>query len=141
MNKMFALCVFSGAVGGAMAELFGGWQTDLTTLVIIMIADYITGVIAALMHRSDKSKNGSLSSRAGFIGLVKKAVILLMVLVAYRLDVSCGTSFIKSAVVVGFIVNESISVAENAALIGIPLPDALRRGIDILSKKENNDDK
>lgn len=137
---MLALCVFSGAVGGVCSELLGGWEKDLTTLVIIMIADYLTGITVALMHRSKKSESGALSSKAGFIGLVKKAVILLMVLISYRLDVSAGTSFIKSAVVVGFIVNESISVAENASLMGIPLPDALRRGIDILSKKEKDDD-
>lgn len=134
------LCCAFAAVGGFIAWLYGGWSADLTTLVIFMTADYITGVFVAVCGKSEKSENGALSSKAGFMGLCKKAVILLMVLVAHRLDVSTGQSFIKTAVVIGFCVNECVSVVENAALLGIPLPDAVKRGIDIL-KGVNHDNK
>ena len=60
---------------------------------------------------------------------------LVIVLVAYRLDVQIGTNYIRDAVIIAFCVNEAISIIENAGLMGIPLPEALTKAIDILNKK------
>ena len=131
-----------GAIGAFIARLFGGWDAAMTTLVIFMGIDYLMGlIVAGVFKRSGKSENGALDSRAGFKGLLKKSVILLVVLVAYRLDLVLGSTFIKDAVIIGYIANETISIIENAGLMGIPIPDVIKKAIDILKKKSDGDDK
>ncbi len=126
-----------GTIGGAVAWAFGGWSESLTTLVIFMAIDYVTGLtVAGVFKRSKKSESGALESRAGFKGLIRKSMVLLAVLVACRLDLLIGTgSFVRDSVIIAFIVNETISIFENMALMGIPLPEAIRKAIDILEKK------
>ena len=132
------LCTVCGIAGAFIAKLFGGWDAALTTLVIFMIIDYVTGfIVAAVFKKSEKSKNGALESRAGLVGLCRKGVMLLVVLVACRLDITVGSTFIKDATVIAFIVNETISRIENAALMGVPIPAPIMQSIDILRKKEN----
>ena len=137
-----ALCSYMGIIGGLIAAAFGGWNSALTTLIIFMAIDYISGILcAAVFHQSRKSKNGALESMTGFKGLVRKGVQLLVVLVACRLDLMMETTFIKDAVVIAFIVNETISIFENAGLMGIPMPKAIRKAIDILKAKEDEAEK
>ena len=72
------LCTYVGVIGGAIAGLFGGWDTALQTLVIFMAVDYITGlIVAGVFHTSPKTKTGTLESRAGWKGLCRKGVSLL----------------------------------------------------------------
>ena len=135
------ICTGIGVVGGAVAALFGGWDNALVTLVIFMAIDYMSGlVVAGIFHASNKSENGSLESRAGFKGLCRKAVTLLFVLIAARLDLVVNTTYIRDAVVIGFIANELISIVENAGLMGIPLPAVITKAIDILSTKSQEED-
>ena len=125
-----------GIVGSAIASAFGGWTTGLTTLVIFMAIDYITGlIVAGVFHKSTKTETGTLESRAGFKGLCRKGAMLLVVLVAYRLDLAVGTAYIKDAVIIAFIANEAISIIENAGLMGVPMNDTLKNAIDVLQKK------
>lgn len=125
-----------GIVGSAIASAFGGWTTGLTTLVIFMAIDYVTGlIVAGVFHKSMKTKTGTLESRAGFKGLCRKGAMLLVVLVAYRLDLAVGTTYIKDAVIIAFIANETISIIENAGLMGVQIPDTIKNAIDILQKK------
>jgi toxin secretion/phage lysis holin len=131
-------------IGAFIARLYGGWDSALTTLVMFMCIDYITGfIVAAVFKRSKKTLHGALESKAGFIGLCKKAVIMLIVLMACRLDIVMGSTFIKDATVIAFITNETISIIENAALMGIPIPNPIMQAIDILRKKgdDQNGDK
>lgn len=124
-----------GIIGSAIASAFGGWTTGLTTLVIFMAIDYITGlIVAGVFHKSTKTETGTLESRAGFKGLCRKGAMLLIVLVAYRLDLAVGTAYIKDAVIIAFIANEAISIIENAGLMGVPMNDTLKNAIDILQK-------
>lgn len=60
---------------------------------------------------------------------------LLFVLIAYRLDLAIGSNYIRDAVIIGFIVNETISIVENAGLMGVPLPEVINKAIDILTSK------
>ena len=130
-----------GAVGGAVAALFGGWDAAVATLCIFMAVDYVTGlVVAGVFHRSQKSENGALESRAGWKGLCRKGAILLVVLVAARLDLVLGVNFVRDGVVTAFIANETISIIENAGLMGVPIPAAITKAIDVLNKKEKSDD-
>ena len=129
-----------GMVGGVIASLFGGWDAALVTLMIFMGIDYVTGlIVAGVFHNSEKTENGALESRAGWKGLCRKGVTLLVVLVACRLDLVMGSNFIRDAVVIAFIANETISIIENAGLMGIPIPAAIMRAIEILKNKAESE--
>lgn len=132
-------CTMIGAIGALIASLFGGWDTALATLMIFMATDYVTGlIVAGVFHTSQKSGNGALESRAGWKGLCRKGVTLLVVLVACRLDLITGTNFIRDAVIIAFICNETISIIENAGLMGIDIPPALTAAIEVLKKKSDD---
>ena len=134
-NIKTAVLAAIGTIGGGIAALFGGWTSAMTTLVIFMVIDYITGIIVAgVFHRSGKSKSGALESRAGFKGLCRKGMILLILLVACRLML--GTGYIKDCVCIAFVVNETLSIIENAGLMGLPIPQVLIKAIDVLKAKE-----
>ena len=112
-----------GVIGGFIASLFGGWDAALVSLMIFMGIDYVTGlIVAGVFHNSEKTENGSLESRAGWKGLCRKGATLLVVLVACRLDLVMGSNFIRDAVVIAFIANETISIIENAGLSGGAYP-------------------
>lgn len=132
-------CVIVGALGGAVASFFGGWDAALQTLVIFMAIDYITGlIVAGVFHKSPKSTSGALESRAGWKGLCRKGETLLIVLVACRLDAVMGTSLVRDAVVIGFICNETISIIENAGLMGLPIPAAITKAVDVLKQRSES---
>ena len=130
------LCTVVGLVGSWLASLFGGWDTALSTLLIFMAVDYVTGlVVAGVFHRSKKTDTGKLESRAGWKGLCRKGESLLIVLVAYRLDIVIGSAYIRDAVIIAFLANETISIIENAGLMGIPIPPVIMRAIEVLKDK------
>lgn len=130
------LSTVGGLFGGVIAMTFGGWSEGLTTLLILMIVDYLSGlVVAGLFQASPKTETGGLGSRAGWKGLARKVATLLIVMVAYRIDVALGINYLMNAAVIGFILNELISLVENAGLMGIPMPKAITKAIDILTTK------
>lgn len=136
-NIKTAVLAAIGTIGGGIAALFGGWTSAMTTLIIFMVIDYATGIIVAgVFHRSGKSKSGAIESRAGFKGLCRKGMILLILLVACRLDLMLGTGYIKDCVCIAFVVNETLSIIENAGLMGVPIPQVLIKAIDVLKAKE-----
>lgn len=136
MNAKDLICTAIGAIGGAIAAAFGGWNAALLALIIFMAIDYFTGVIVALVfHRSPKSDSGGLNSSVGFKGLLRKIAVLLIVVVANQVDILIGTTYVRDAVVIGFCANEIISVLENAGLMGIPIPSVLLKTIDVLKNK------
>lgn len=129
-----------GVVGSFIASLFGGWDAALMTLVIFMAIDYITGlIVAGVFKTSTKSESGALESRAGWKGLCRKGMTLLIVLVAYQLDVVMGSTFIRDAVIIAFIANETISIIENAGLMGLPIPGVITKAIDVLKQKSESE--
>ena len=137
--KTTIVCII-GAVGSFVANLFGGWTSDLETLMIMMGIDFAMGLlIAAIWKKSEKSKTGALSSWSAWKGLCRKGVSLLFVLIAYRLDLVLGVNYIRTAVIIGFIVNELISIIENAGIMGIPIPSAITKAIDMLKQKSEGD--
>ena len=135
-NIKISLMTAIGLAGSFIATLFGGWDTELRTLILFMAVDYITGLmVAGVFKNSTKTKTGALQSKAGWKGLCKKGMTLFIVLVAYRLELMVGSEFIRNAVIIAYIVNETISIIENAGLMGIKIPQALQKGIDILVQK------
>ena len=134
------ICTIVGIIGSFIASMFGGWTASLTSLLIFMGIDYLTGlIVAGVFHNSPKTETGALESRAGFKGLIRKLMILLFVLIGYRLDLAVGTTYIRDAVCIAFIANELLSIVENAGLMGIPIPAVITNAIDILKKKEHNE--
>lgn len=129
-----------GVIGGGIAAAFGGWDTGMVTLLIFMGVDYLTGlVVAGVFKASTKSDSGALESRAGWKGLCRKGMTLFMVLIAAQLDKVIGSDFIRDAVVIAYIANETISIIENAGLMGVPIPPIIQKAIDILNKKSEPD--
>lgn len=124
-----------GTAGGVCSWLLGGWNGTATVLLVLMAIDYLTGIIgAAVFHVSTKSETGALESKAGWKGLVRKCLTLLLVIVAAMLDRLLGTAFVRDAVIIAFCANEALSIVENAALMGVPVPAAVRRAIEVLNR-------
>lgn len=135
MNKNL-ICTVIGTAGAYLAGLFGGMDGSIITLFIFMGIDYASGLICAVVfHRSSKSESGCAESKASFKGLIRKGMVLLLVVVGVRLDMIIGASYIRDGICIAFIVNEIISITENAALMGIPMPEILLNAIDIVKDK------
>lgn len=139
MDHKISACI--GVLGSAASYLFGGWDASLQALLLFMAADYITGLAAAALFRhSPKTESGGLSSKVCFQGLVRKGMVLLFVLLAHRLDAVLATSYIRDGVCIAFLANELISVIENAAIMGVPVPEVVKNAMDLLKQKgEHND--
>lgn len=133
--------VYIGLALSGVTALFGGWSSALTTLVYFMIVDYLLGFIAsAVFCKSKKTETGALSSRVGFAGLMRKSVVLLVCILAVRMDHTLNTgNFIMNAIAYGFIANEGLSIIENLGLCGVYIPPILRKAIDVLRKQSEQD--
>ena len=129
---------FLAGIAGAIAGLFGEWSTTFTILVVVMAIDYVSGVIVAACGKSPKTEAGGLSSKVGFIGIAKKCFVMLMVLLATMLDRAIGneTMVFQTSLVFYYIANEGLSVLENAALMGLPFPEKLKKALEALKEEK-----
>lgn len=118
------------AVGGWLGYFLGGCDGLLYALLAFVVIDYITGVMCAI---NDKT----LSSQVGFRGICRKVLIFLMVGIANILDVHIiGTgSVLRTAVIFFYISNEGISLLENAAHLGLPVPEKIKKVLEQLHNK------
>lgn len=136
--KNGVLAILSAA-GAFVVQGLGGWDAPLALLVAFMAADYLTGIlVAAVWQRSAKSATGALDSKAGFKGLLKKGMILLLVWLGVLLDNATGTNYIRTTVVLFFIGNEGLSLLENLGLMGVPFPAFLQRALEALREQGDN---
>lgn len=121
------------AIGGWLGYFLGGLDGLLIALIVFMVLDYITGLMCAI---ADKQ----LSSEVGFRGICKKVLVLMLVGVANIVDVYVvGTgSALRGAVVCFYLSNEGLSLLENAAHLGLPVPDKLKA---ILAQLHDRDDR
>ena len=133
--------LIGAAIGAALGAAFAGWSwTPMhTVLVIFMIVDYVSGVMVAALGLSPKSESGRLSSKAGFIGLAKKAFIVFFVLLGAALDSALGTTVIQSMIICMYIANEGLSIIENATLLGMPVPNALANALEVMKEKSESE--
>ena len=120
-------------IGGWLGYFLGGLDGLMIALIIFMVLDYITGLMCAVIDKK-------LSSTVGFKGICKKVLILMLVGVANIMDVHViGTgSALRGAVVCFYLANEGLSLLENAAHIGLPVPERLK---DVLAQLHNREDK
>jgi toxin secretion/phage lysis holin len=127
-----------GVIGGIISSALGGFDAALTTLIILMAADYITALICAgVFKASPKTTNGGLSSAIGFKGLIKKGMVLMVVFIACNIDRLSGATFTRDGVIIAYCINESLSIIENMGLMGIYIPGPIKQAIDILKKKND----
>ena len=135
----------TAAVGGAIASFFCGLPPIIWILLAVMSLDYITGILCALMGKSPKTEHGGLSSRQAFMGLMKKALILFVVLLAALIDHAVAISAeIEFAAVAGatclwFIASEGMSILENAAEMGVPIPKLMMQALELFKGKGGSD--
>lgn len=134
------------AVTGAVISFFTGIPTIMWVLIAMMTIDYVTGLITGAMGVSNKTEGGKLSSRAAFEGILRKVMVLLVVLLAALLDLavqnSAGVSFsaVTGATCLWFIASEGVSILENAAEMGVPIPEILMNALEILKKSEGDNE-
>ncbi len=124
---------FAAVSGAIVTFAFGGWDQLLSLLAVAMAVDYITGLAAAVRTGT------GLNSNIGFWGLARKGLMLTVVLLAHRIDLLMGTDIIKGGAIYFYLVNELISITENYAKIGLPLPGKLRQAIAVLKKQEGQE--
>ena len=134
------ICTLIAVIGAIFTSLVGGWDSAMTTLVIFMAIDFMTGFVTAIIGKSKHSVTGKLNSKAGWVGLAKKFCILLMVVVAMRVDILLGTTYIRDATCIGFCVNELLSIVENTSLMGITYPPVMKKALEVLQKKAGRTD-
>lgn len=128
----------AAAAGGAIAGALGGWDAILRVLLAMMVVDYISGVMVAVMGKSQKTEYGGLSSKVGFVGLLKKGMMLLVVLIATFLDEAMGMAIFRDAACWFYIANEGLSLLENLSLVGVPFPEKIKA---LLGQKLNESNK
>lgn len=119
------------ATGGYLGWLLGGVDGFLYTLIAFVIIDYITGIMLAILLKK-------LSSDIGFKGIFKKVLIFVMVAIGNTVDVFIlkNGSAIRTAVIFFYLSNEGISILENAANIGLPIPDKLKKVLEQLNEED-----
>lgn len=121
------------AIGGWLGYFLGGCDGLLIALVVFVVVDYLTGVMCAIADHK-------LSSVVGFKGICRKVLIFLLVGIANILDVQVigSGSVLRTAVIFFYISNEGVSLVENAAHLGLPVPDKLK---DVLEQLHDRDGK
>ena len=130
------VCIIFGTIGSFTVSLLGGWNAAMATLLIFMIIDYLTGlIVAGVFKKSLKTESGGLNSNIGFKGVCRKVMILLIVIVGKQLDLVLEIDYIGTAVIIAYIANETVSIIENAGLMGVPIPNIIKKAIDLLNKK------
>lgn len=125
---------FSIVSGIVVGYLFGGWSFVIELLLVLTIADYVTGMIASGVE-------GKLNSKVGFKGIFKKVMIFCIVAVGHFVDLAIGQgNMVMNATGFFYAGNELLSIIENAGRAGAPVPDVFKRAVDILRSKGSDND-
>ena len=128
----------AAAAAGAVISFFTGIPVIMWVLIAMMTLDYVTGLMTGMMGVSSKTEGGKLSSRAAFDGLMRKIMIFLVVILSVLVDLAvqygAGVTFnaVTGATCLWFIASEGVSVLENAAKLGVPIPGILRKALEVL---------
>ena len=145
MDKIWSEVVKVMAAGvGVIAGFYGGWTPGSRVLVVLMVVDYITGLACALTGHSTKTESGHFWSQVAFVGLLKKGVIMLVILVAAQLDGVInggeGVTLFRSAAEFFYIASEGLSIIENAGLLGVPVPKGIKQALEALREKNDKEE-
>ena len=143
MDTILKLCA---AACGVVISIFTGIPPVLLVLIAVMSLDYATGLICGAMGRSPKTEHGGLSSKAAFLGILKKALVLMVVALAalldYAVESGAGVEFaaVTGATCLWFIASEGVSVIENAAAMGVPVPILLKNALEVMRGERPDQD-
>lgn len=123
-------------IGGWFGYFLGGCDGLLYALIAFIVADYITGVMCAIVNKN-------LSSEVGFKGICRKVIIFALVGIANVLDVQVigAGSVLRTAVIFFYISNEGVSLLENAAFLGLPIPEKMKTVLEQLHDRSESEDK
>ena len=124
----------AAALGAVASYLFGGWDSAIQTLFVFVVIDYLTGVLAS-------GKQGELSSKAGLKGIGRKCMIFMFVAMGHMADLHLSDGhahLFRDGVITFFIANEALSITENAGKMGVPIPEPIRRAVEIFKEKGGN---
>lgn len=115
--------------GSVVGYLFGGWSLLLQVLLVFVIIDYLSGLLASGVE-------GKLSSKVGFKGIAKKIMIFCLVAVGHLIDKALGDgSMIQNAIIFFYLGNELLSIVENAGRTGLKVPEQLKNAVAVLQGK------
>lgn len=132
MDKQVLVNTGAGFIGAIVSYAYGGWSEALSFLLLVIAIDIVTG-----MYASIKEGHG-LSSTIGSSGLAKKGLMLLVILLAHRMDVLMETNVVMTGAVYFYIANELVSIVENYGRIGLPLPERVKSIIAILKGRADD---
>lgn len=124
------------AMGGSLGAVLGGFDGFLYALIVFVVVDYMTGVMVGILNKK-------LSSQIGFRGIFKKVVIFSLVAVAHIIDtyVIQNGSVLRTTMIFFYLSNEGISILENTALIGLPIPKKMKDVLEQLKENKDHEDK
>lgn len=139
MKVKYLIELIISALGTLIINIIGKPTDELKILLLLMIIDLITGtLVSAVWHKSNKTKSGKLSSRVMFKGIVKKLLTLVIVVIAYQLDILLNIDMIRHIVIISLIIEEVISVMETIAITGKKIPAIITKALDVLEKEVKN---
>lgn len=115
-------------LGGAITAALGGWDLALQVLVLFVVMDYVTGLVAAWYSKT-------LNSQVGFRGICKKVLLFIPVAICYALDQVLGQEILRSLAIFFYIANEGLSITENLGLCGVPVPVPLMDALEQIKQR------
>lgn len=132
-SAIYSIQMAFTAFGGWLGWVLGGWDGFLYALVTFVVIDYLTGIMVAVLEKR-------LSSEVGARGIFKKVLIFALVAVGHIIDTQVITngSAVRTAVIFFYLSNEGISIIENTAKIGLPIPEKLKLVLEQLNKEEKS---
>lgn len=134
------ILMIATTAGTIMTALLGGVDLALQLLFIVMITDFVTGImVAAIFKKSKKTCDGNLSSNVGFKGICRKLLIVMFVILGTYLDRLLNIGYARIIIISFFISNEFLSIVENAGIMGVPIPQKIKDMFEALGKEKDND--
>lgn len=127
----FMTCLAGGGILTMINFIFGEIDYSLTMLLIAMITDFATGLLCG-------ANEHSISSRIAINGLFRKLMILIYVMLAHHLDVLLDVNYIRTAVCYMYIVSEIISIIENGAKLGVPIPEPIKKALELMNNHKED---
>ena len=139
MKIKYIIELIISSLGTLIINIIGKPTDELLILLLLMAIDLISGtLVSAVWHKSSKTKSGKLSSRAMFKGIVKKILTLVMVVIAYQLDILLNINIIRYIVIITLIIEEILSIIETITLTGLKVPTIITKALDVLEKEVKN---
>jgi len=131
-----AFAVSVGGVGAFLAHFFGMWDKLIEAMIVFMVIDLVSGTaVAMIFKRSPKTPDGRLWSSPLWKGMAKKGMALFFVIIGKEFDLLMETDYVRAAVIWCVIASELVSIIENAALMGVPIPQVLKNMLTVMNHK------